>query len=335
MRQMIAAALLAATATSLQAEGTQPSVAVYYPGVSWYLRYEMDGVLEEYNNHKAGVSTYTMARSDTSGLLASAQLSPARNARTAQECREAEQKHVREQKGLASAKVQLSDAAGVDMEVVVPLGQEAVSRHVHRFWHRDGVCAKIHVSKTPFVERDRAGFDKVVDSVRFEPVGAAFERAFMIPGRGTLLISAPVAWGFRTSKPAAEKRDIQFMDPGGEYQLMLTLFTDAKQILKGEPTARGFVEMARDAAKANALESSPQLVELKGTGGGGLYFLVTDKNLVGKPARANDWKFLRQGALLIDDSLLFFSMFSNLKESPVVDGALRAISEARLVSPPK
>ena len=51
-RRMIAAWLLASSFASLHAEGIQPSVAVYYPGVPWYLRYEMEGVLEEYNNHK-------------------------------------------------------------------------------------------------------------------------------------------------------------------------------------------------------------------------------------------------------------------------------------------
>jgi hypothetical protein len=55
------------------------------------------------------------------------------------------------------------------------------------------------------------------------------------------------------------------------------------------------------------------------------------RRLADKPARPNDWKHLRQGALRLEQSLLFFSLFSNAKESPVVDGALRAIREARLV----
>jgi hypothetical protein len=322
---------------SVRAEGVQSSVAVYYPGVPWYLRYELDGVLEEYNNHKAGHSTYTMARSEKSGILVSVQISASNGARTALDCRAQEEKHIRQHKAFGNAKVQLSEAAGVDMEVLVPLGgPETVSRHVHRFWLRDRACAKIHASKTPFAERDRAGFDKVLDSVQFEPVGATFERAFVIPGRGTLLVSMPVAWGFRTSKPdAAKPRDIQFMEPDGDYQLLLTLFAEAKPVLKGDPTARAFVEFARESARANAVEPDPQVLEMKGSGGAGLYFFVTDKNLVGKPKKAADWKYLRQGAILMGESLLFFSMFSNAKESPVVDGALRAISEARLIPPPR
>ena len=75
------------------------------------------------------------------------------------------------------------------------------------------------------------------------------------------------------------------------------------------------------------------MLPIKGTGGEGLYFLVTDKELVGKPDRPDEWKYLRMGALRIDQALVFFSVFSNAKESPVVDGALRAIGEARLLPP--
>src|SRR6185503_6284965 len=125
------------------------------------------------------------------------------------------------------------------------------------------------------------------------------------------------AWGFRTSKPApATPRNVAFMEPAGEHQLMLTLVPDADKILKGDPTTRAVVEIMRHTAKAKALEPDPPLLPIKGTGGEGLYFVVTDKELVGKPDRPNEWKYLRVGALRIDQSLMFFSMFSNAKESP-------------------
>jgi hypothetical protein len=91
------------------------------------------------------------------------------------------------------------------------------------------------------------------------------------------------------------------------------------------------VEEARDAGKPKSVETDPPLVALKGASGGGFYFQVTDKDLVGKPAKPGDWKYLRQGALVVGESLLLFSLLSNLKESPVVDGALRALGEARVV----
>jgi hypothetical protein len=334
-QRIIALWLLVSSFASLHAEGIQPSVAVYYPGVPWYLRYEVDGVLEEYNNHKPGHSTYTMARSEKSGLLVSAQLAPAGGAKTAAECRRREHEHNRQQRALAGAGIRLDDAKGIDMEVLVPLGpdKKAVSRHVHRFWLRDGVCAKVHASKTPFAETDRATFDKVLDSVRFEALAARFERGFVLEGRGTLLVSTPAAWGFRASKPGTiAPRDIQFMDPGGEVQMLLTLFPDAQAALNGETNPRAFVETARDAAKLQAVESDPPLVALTGASGSGFYFQVTDKNLVGKPPQPQDWKYLRQGALVVGESLLFFSLLSNAKESAVVDEALRALSEARLVA---
>jgi hypothetical protein len=336
MKAIAAALLLAAwPAVSLHAEGERPSVTVYYPGLPWHLRYELEGVVEDYNNHRPGVSTYTMARSETSGMLVSAQISPTKEAKSARDCRDAEHKHMREHKAFAQAQIRPSEGSDVDLEVLVPIGADgAVSRHVHRFWLRDGVCAKVHASKTPFAERDRSGFDALLASVRFDPSAAAIERTFLLPGRGTLLITVPALWGFRTSKPApATPRNVAFMEPAGDHQLMLTLVPNAEDVLKGDPTTRAVVDNMRNAAKSKALEADPPLLPIKGTGGEGLYFLVTDKELLGKPDRPNQWKYLRVGALRIVQSLLMFSMFSNAKESPGVDGALGAIREARLLPP--
>jgi hypothetical protein len=335
MKAIAAALLLAAwPAASLRAEGEWPSVTVYYPGLPWQLRYELAGVVEDYNNHRPGVSSYTMARSETSGMLVSAQISPAKEATSARDCRDAEHKHMRAQKPYAGAQIRPSEGSDVDLEVTVSLGASGiVSRHVHRFWLRDGVCVKVHASKTPFAESDRPGFDALLASVRFDPAAAAVERAFVIPGRGTLTMTVPASWGFRTSKPApAATRDIAFMESAGDYQLMLTLFPDEK-ILKGEPTTRAFVDMMLSAIKPKSLDPDPPVLPIKGTGGEGFYFLVTDKELVGKPDRPNDWKHGRQGALLIEKAVLVFSMFSNAKESPAVDDALRAIREMRLLPP--
>ena len=336
MRAIVAMLLLAAwPAASLYAEGSRPSVAVYYPGLPWHLRYELEGVVEEYNNHKPGVSTYTMAQSETNGMRVSVQINPVKEAKTARDCRAAEQKYMREHKAFAQAQIRPSEGSDADLEVLVPIGADgAVSRHVHRFWLRDGVCAKVHASKTPFAERDRAGFDALLASVRFDPAAELVERAFPIPGRGTLAMTVPASWGFRTGKPApATPRNVAFMEPAADYQLMLTLVPDADKVLKGDPTTRAVVDNMRNVAKLKALEGDPPLLPIKGTGGEGLYFLVTDRELVDKPDRPNEWKYLRTGALRIDPTLLFFSMFSNAKESPVVDGALRAIGEARLLPP--
>ena len=330
----IAAALLAAWCMTVLAEGTQPSVIIYHPGVSWQMRYDLEGVVEDYNNHKRGLSTYATARSQTSGILVSAQLNLDKTARSAAQCREREHQHIRQHKAFAGSKIALSDTGGVDMEVLVPLGQgdAAVSRHVHRFWLRDGVCAKLHASRTPFREEHRAAFDTLLQTVRFEPATPIVERAFVIPGRGTLVVPVPAAWGFRAAKPAEmAPRELQFMDSESDAKLLVTLLPDASRALKGAPSARALVESARDSAKAGALEADPQLAALKGRGGEGWYFFVTDRALVDQPPRAEDFKYLRQGALLMRDSLLFFSMFSNAKDGAAPAAGLRAVSEARLV----
>ena len=197
MKAIVATLLLASwSMASLHAEGDRPSVAVYYPGLPWHLRYELAGVVEEYNNHQPGVSTYTMARSETNGMRVSVQINPVQEAKTARDCRDAEHKHIREHKAFAHAQIRPSEGSEVDLEVLVPLGSDgAVSRHVHRFWLRDGVCAKVHASKTPFADSDQAGFDALLASVRFDPAAESVERAFVIPGRGTLADDRPRLMG--------------------------------------------------------------------------------------------------------------------------------------------
>src|SRR5262245_64764771 len=256
IRAIIATLLLAAwPAVSLHAEGDRPSVAVYYPGLPWHLHYELEGVVEEYNNHKPGISTYTMAQSQTNGMRVSVQINPVKEAKTARDCRDAEQKYMREHKAFAQAQIRPSEGSDADLEVLVPIGADGVvSRHVHRFWLRDGVCSKVHASQTPFAERDRAGFDALLASIRFDPAAEAVERAFLIPGRGTLAMTVPASWGFRTGKPdPATPRNVAFMEPAGDYQLMLTLVPAADKALKGDPTTHAVVDNMRNVAKLKAL----------------------------------------------------------------------------------
>ncbi len=112
-RAIVATLLLAAwPAVSLHAEGSRQSVAAYYTGLPWQLRYELDGVIEDYNNHKPGVSTYTMARSETSGMLVSVQISPAQAAKTAHDCRDAELTHMPAQKPYPGAERRPSGGPG-------------------------------------------------------------------------------------------------------------------------------------------------------------------------------------------------------------------------------
>jgi hypothetical protein len=330
-------ALLAAAAGALlpgvvRAEGSRSSVAVYYPGQSWYLRYEADGVLEKYNNHKQGQSTYATAVCESTGVLVSAQINPASQATTAAQCREDEYAHIRSKE--ANAEVKFSEANGTDLEVTVVVGPpdgRATSRHLHRFWLRDGLCAKVHVSKTPFLDRDAEALGRILASARPEavPAAGALDRAFALPGRGTLIVNVPASWGFRTSKPGPmAPREVTFMDPAGDHQVQLTLVPNPR-VLK-DRTVRSLVEAARDAARAHALETDVPLQDLKGAEGNGHYFSVTDKALVGKPPRENNWKYVDQGALMIGETLLVFSVFSNTKDSPAVASAFAAIREARI-----
>ena len=169
MRAIVATLLLASwSMASLHAEGDRPSVAVYYPGLPWHLRYELAGVVEEYNSHKPGVSTYTMARSETNGMRVSVQINPVKEAKTARDCRDAEHKHIREHKAFAQAQIRPSEGSEVDLEVLVPLGSDgAVSRHVHASGCATGYAPR----STPRRRRSRTATKPV--STRSWPTSAS------------------------------------------------------------------------------------------------------------------------------------------------------------------
>lgn len=329
MARRMLAALLWCLPVAVCAEGAQSTVTVYHPGMPWVLRYELAGVLEEYNNHKPGVSTYAVAASEARRLRVSVQIHAAGTARSAIECRDQEYARLKQNPKFGNPEVRFTQDAGADMEVLIPVAG-GVSRHLHRYWLRDGQCAKVHASRTPFRDEDAAAFATLLQSVRFDAATPTLERAFVIPGRGTLLINVPAAWGFRTTQPAAElPRDIAvFMDPAGERQLMLTLFPDPGQLMQGDATPRTFVENARQYAIEKAVERDPPMRELAG---GGFYFMVTDKDLVDKPPQPNDWRYLWQGARLAGEALVLFSVFSNTKDDPAVEGALASIGAARVL----
>jgi hypothetical protein len=327
MKFLLFIAVLCSTAA--QAEGTRNSVVAFYPGQSWYLRYELDGVLEQYNNHKTGESTYAFAVGEGAGLAVSVQISPAGGAASAARCREDELARLRKNKDFGNQPVRFLDADGADMEVMVNVAEKGVSRHLHRYWLRDGLCTKLHASKTPFTESDRDTFAKLLASARFEPAGASVERGFVVPERGTLIVQSPPAWGFRTGKPGAGPRDITFLFADGNHQLMLTVFPRSAPILRGERTPRKYVENAREQSRSQAVETNPPLEEIAGLGANGYYFTITDKSLAGKPSEPQSWKYMKQGALTVGEGFVIFTLLSNDRDSAEVQAALAMLRQLR------
>jgi len=326
MRPFVILSMLVSVAA--QAEGSRESVTVFYPGVAWQLRYELPDVLEQYNNHEPGVSSYAFAISEKTGMTVSVQIASADGAANASRCREDDLARMRAHPKFGNPRVRFIDTATTDLEVVVEVPGQGASRHVHRYWQRDGVCAKLHASKLPFVAADEAVFTAIFNSARFEPASSSIERGFVLPGRGTLLLSSPTAWGFRTGKPGTGPRDITFLFADGNHRLMLTVFPDANRALRGA-TTRAYVEGAREKSKGQVLESDAPLEEIAGRAATGYYFTVTDKDLVGKPPQRENWKYMRQGALVAGEAFLIFSLFSNERESPEVQAGLALVREAR------
>ena len=71
-------------------------------------------------------------------------------------------------------------------------------------------------------------------------------------------------------------------------------------------------------------ESDIPILELRGGSGPGYYISATDKD-----PGPNEYKYLTQGAMGVDDLLLTFTVLTNETDSPVVKDALDMLRSAR------
>ena len=151
---------------------------------------------------------------------------------------------------------------------------------------------------------------------RIPPLSTHF---LMQPGDGVHIYPWAPHW-VHNGPSASISLSVTYRTPRSEREELAHIFNGRMRRYGLTPVPAGDSRW-RDSAKAGALEADPQLTALKGRGSEGWYFFVTDRTLVDKPPRPEDWKYLRQGALLMGESLLFFSMFSNVKDGAAPEAA--------------
>src|SRR5262245_43605898 len=122
------------------AEGRESTVTLYYPDTAWIFRFDMPGVLEQYNNHKTGVSTYAYGSSPAQGMRVSADLSAAKSMSSAVECREFELREVAKNPAYGTPEIKRSERGGfaeVETRQNVPPDSGTLMVNRHRYWLKD------------------------------------------------------------------------------------------------------------------------------------------------------------------------------------------------------
>jgi hypothetical protein len=313
-------ALVTALSGSAIAEGLDPTVTVFYPGRDWVLRLTVPALVETYNNHKAGISSYFIGASVTLGVNVSVEMVAAQEKKTAAECRGL---FIQALKGRVDAtQFTLSEANGIpryESFAAEPVKQ----KHIHVVQLHQGICAKTHVSKVKYQDEDRPILESVLASMRFEPITGPVTRSFIVSRSRAISLRMPVQWGFDRELP---KEGAPFgmwvLEPSDDFRMGLRLVDSGPGgPARDEQELRKFVNGAKDRMLASSVEADAPLQAIEGKGGKGFYYEVTNRMALSAQKKGKDWRFVTQGVIPLQEHLVIFTVYTNEKDTADVRAA--------------
>lgn len=158
--------------------------------------------------------------------------------------------------------------------------------------------------------------------------GPLKERTLSIPGRGMLVLSSPLTWSEQVSHPPEKiAPTIRFSSTAGQkFEVSITAFSSpTNDSTFNSPTkVRTIVEDTVDELEPWLVEKDIPILELRGGSGAGYYISGTDK-----APGPDEYKYLTQGAIAVEDLLLTFTILTNKADSSVVKDALNMLRSAR------
>jgi len=154
-------------------------------------------------------------------------------------------------------------------------------------------------------------------------------RVWPIPGRGKLEMVVPADWyDDPRGTPGALPR-VRFFDqlgPRPPFDMTVTIaWSSGKEASFKDPArVRAFVAQSAEDLASAAVEKRFPLQEIKGENGIGYFFQATLQS----PAQGG-WPNLTQGAYVVGDLLLAFSIVTAEPKSPAVDQAMQMLRTAQ------
>lgn len=152
----------------------------------------------------------------------------------------------------------------------------------------------------------------------------ARETAFPVGNQGTFVVDLPDTWTAQ-SKPASGSPDTIVVTPkvGEKFQLLMTAFWSAGQVLPDVESLRGYVEKAAADAKRQAVEKEIAIQRLAGDHANGYYFQATDR-----APGPEDYRHLTQGIYRAGGLMVTFTVLTNDGQAAVVDSALAMLRKS-------
>lgn len=142
------------------------------------------------------------------------------------------------------------------------------------------------------------------------------------------MLSSPVAWSHQISQAPEEiAPTIRFSGAAGQkFKVVISAFWSPKSdsSYNSSTKVRSLVDDTAGELKPRLVEKDIPILALPGGSGPGYYFSATDKN-----PGPNEYKYLTQGAIAVDDLLLTFTVLTKEKRSPMINRAFEILRSAR------
>jgi len=153
-------------------------------------------------------------------------------------------------------------------------------------------------------------------------------RGFPLPGHGSLELRVPGTWDAHVQQPAGEVPPTITFNPKTEmpFEVSVTPFWQAPSAppLPQDAMIRTEVAEASKKAAETAVEREIPIRQLKGSGGAGYYFSVTDR-----APNPGEFKYLSRGIYRLRDLVIDFTVLTNDGQEAKLKEALDMIRSAR------
>ena len=165
----------------------------------------------------------------------------------------------------------------------------------------------------------------------FTAIAAAAEqtknRNYTLPGHGALQMKVPASWKEEVKQQSDKLPPTITFQPasGDQFLIVINPFWRESEEAPAinDYVVHRMVQRAADANQPNAVEKTLKLIYLEGSSGRGYYFSATDK-----APKEGDYKFLTQGALLVDELAVTFTILTNDGQKDVESAALDMVKGA-------
>jgi hypothetical protein len=337
--KLLVTLIFVAAAALAHAEMRQSDESIHLsvPGILWELRFPKQGLQPQVERiTQNGRGCYHMFSNSNTHLNASFYIEPAGKCKTSWECRRmvwSKWNHETYKEDPQS--VEQFDLNGFAViKFIVPRFKGIQVDQLNYSGHivRNGYWVDMHLSKMQSQKGDETLLSGFAKSVSFQKKSAVAanasqnERRYSLGDYGFFRIDIPPSWKDELRQPPDRTPPTIVLSPktGVPFRVLVTAIWGAKMEKLKDESIRELVQKSAERVKPQAVEKTLQLVELRGTSGKGYYFFVTDK-----APKPDEYKYMTQGAMVVGDLLVTFTVLTNGNHEEVTKEALTMLREAR------